>query len=372
MSYGFYVYTDRESIASTKVYSQTSGKTYEYDCGTGQHSLSGFSDGEYLTFTAVPADGYEFKQWIYHIGSPDAPTQYSTSNPFKYYGSTDNDIYIAAEGESSGGGGGDSGGDETDGEWTLKNYASQRDSFSIWTQFRAGECYCIPVTFTYSGRAIFYCDSYNNGEAADMLAFLSRSNDFDTTSGEPTSYLIYNDDSSDDYNDTIGSHDFGFEYDVTAGVTYYLFVRENLVSYYPGYIDIYCVAPKEDASYFEWSSAVAKGLPVKNVSHTEWDNFIDKIKAVLTDKKIINQPLTEEEYGYDVGTTYNTMLNDCYMQQYDIDLQGYPLTAQMFNVARFIIGSFVSTGIDDKISETSKVLASDLIKLADCLKTWQG
>lgn len=125
--------------------------------------------------------------------------------------------------------------------------------------------------------------------------------------------------------------------------------------------------------YFEWSSAVAQGLPIKNVSHTEWDNFIDKIKEVLTDKGILNQHITSSQYGYAIGTTYNTMLNDCYLT-YDTDLQGYPLTAKKFNVARFIIGSHISTNLEEpeKISNISKVLASDLIRLADCLKTWQG
>ena len=260
---------------------------------------------------------------------------------------------------------------ETTDEWTLRNYASQRDSFSIWDQFRAGECFCIPVTFSYNGKAIFYCDSYNNGEAADMIGFLSASKNFDTEYGEPISYLIYNDDSSKDYNNTMTSRDFGFEYNVTAGVTYYLFVRENLVSYYPGYIKIICVAPAKDIEYFEWSSAVAQGKPIKNVSHTEWDSFIDKIIEVLTDKKIINTPITSALYGYPIGTTYKTMLQGCYLT-YDADLGGYPLTAKKFNIARYIIGSNVSTGISDKTSNSSKVLASDFITLENCLKAWQG
>ena len=131
----------------------------------------------------------------------------------------------------------------------------------------------------------------------------------------------------------------------------------------------------EDGDYFEWSSAVKKGSPIKNVSHTEWDDFIDKIKEVLTDKGKISQPLTSEKYGYAVGTTYKTMLNDCYMS-YDTSLSGYPLTAKKFNVARFIIGSNLpnggTTGMGDKEAKSSKVLASDFITLANCLKEIQG
>lgn len=371
MSYGFYVYTDRESIETTKVYSSQSGATYSYSYGSGQKHLEGFSDGSYLRFTATPSDGYEFKQWVYHIGSTSAPTQYSTSNPFTYYGSTDNDIYIAAEGKSTSSGG-DSGGDsgETDGEWNLKQYTSKQNSFSVSLNFSEGVCYCIPITFSYSGKATFYSNSYNNGTAADMHAYLSTSKSFDTSSGEPTTYLIMNEDSDKEYSDTMSSSDFGFEYNIVAGVTYYLFIREYDVDYYPGTIKIYCVAP-EESDYFEWSSSVAQGLPIKNVSHTEWDNFIDKIIDVLTDKGLQNTPITAEKYGYSIGTTYLTMLKDCYMT-YDSDLEGYPLTAKMFNIARFIIGSNVSTGISDKTSKTSKVLASEFITLANCLKSWQG
>ena len=368
MSYGFYVYTDRASIETTQVYSQTSGKTYTYNYGTGQHSLNGFTDGDYLRFTAVPADGYEFKRWIYHIGSPTATTQYSTSNPFKYYGSTGNDIYIAAEGESTSGGGGSGG--ETDVEWTLEDFTPKTNTHTSSKRFSAGECYCFPITFSYSGKATFYCDSSSSSRDADMVAYLSRSTGFDTTSGKPTSILTSNDNSKKEYSDTMTSKDFGFEYNVVSEVTYYLFVRDSSIYNEPGLIYIHCIAPTQDVSYFEWSSGVAQGKAIKNVSHTEWDNFIDKIIEVLTDKGMLNQPLTSSKYGYATGTTYRTMLNDCYMT-YDSTLDGYPLTAKKFNVARFIIGSFVSTGISDKTSRSSEVLASDFITLENCLKTIQ-
>lgn len=136
------------------------------------------------------------------------------------------------------------------------------------------------------------------------------------------------------------------------------------------YIEIYMESVPDDTDYFEWSSAVAQGLPIKNVSHNEWNNFIDKIIEILTDKKIQNFPISEGVYGYSAGTSYLTMLKDCYLT-YDSNYSGYPLTAKKFNVARYIIGSNVSTGISDKTSKTSKVLASDFIKLENCLKTWQ-
>ena len=482
MSYSFTVYTDRASIETTKVYSQTAGTTYTYNYGTGQHNLNGFTDGHYLRFTAVPADGYEFKRWIYHIGSPSATTQYSTSNPFQYYGSTGNDIYIAAEGQATSGGG-SGGGDDS--QWTVYTHTQEHMDMSEWSSsgtdieiypLKEYSLHIFSVEFAHSGYAHFYTES-----DIDTIGYLSGSTQCNDGRSEPLSILASNDDDGDGRN-------FDIKYYVTAGTTYYIFVRGysgeetgsvtlyvtqpwelNSKSY--GTLSgsktesisvsrpytLYCrtvsfsksgtvtisasgvpgirgwlgpdsnwdygqptgyYTPKTESSslskftnsydvvagqvyyiwfasysitnggytctlnisseeenidYFEWSSAVAQGLPVKNVSHTEWDSFIDKIKEVLTAKNIINQPLTSAKYGYAVGTTLKTMLNDCYLT-YDTDLQGYPLTAKKFNVARFIIGSYAPGGsgiAEDKVSNTSKVLASDFIKLENSLKAWQ-
>ena len=322
MSYGFTVYTDRASIATTKVYSETSGKTYSYSYGTGQQSLNGFTDGDYLNFTAEPASGYTFKQWIYHIGSPSATAQYSTSNPFKYYGSTGNDIYIAAEGVSSGG--------------------TAKPSVSSCTCQTSGRNVTVKLVGTnLIGYTVTLGLSYTDGTSMTIKSKIPiTSNTFSTTITAVSS--------------ATDKLSVVFDPGGTYAKTYYFDIE---------------LADEEE--YFKWSSSVAKGLPIKNVSHDEWDSFIDKIIEVLTKKGILNQPIGQSKYGYSSGTTYNTMLQDCYMQ-YDTTLKGYPLTAQQFNIARFIIGSNVSTGISDKTSKTSKVIASEFITLANCLKTWQG
>ena len=262
----------------------------------------------------------------------------------------------------------------TTNEWNVIDFTPKTDTFKITKRINKAECYCIPITFSYSGKAAFYCDSSGSDMPADMIAFLSMSTSFDTTSGEPTSILTSNDERDKDYNDTMLGGDFGFEWNVVSGVTYYLFVREVSIRYEPGLIYIHCDAPTENSEYFEWSSGVAKGKAIKDVLHTEWDNFIDKIIEVFTDKKIIGTQISSELYGYAIGTTFRTMLNGCYLE-YDVDLQGYPLTAKKFNVARFLIGSNLpdggTTGIHDKTSMSSKVLASDFITLENCLKTIQ-
>jgi hypothetical protein len=373
MSYGFTVYTDRESIATTKVYSQTSGITYTYAYGTGQHSSLGFSDGHYLKFTAEPADGYEFYRWVYHIGSPTATEQYVYANEdeddpstFIYYGSEGNDIYIAAEGRYVGSG------EPEEPEvkrWSMYNggdlgIIEGHTTRNVWLM--PSGVFVYSFKFAKDGYASFYT-TYASDIMGEYNTYgqLSIISDFDDINGCSYVGLASDDNSGDGYN-------FSFTYYVYADTTYYLWVRSKSHLAETGATYMHIIPPISD-DYFEWSSAVYSGGVVKNVSHTEWDNFIDKIKEVLTDKGILNQAITAEKYGYDIGTTYNTMINDCYLE-YDSDLQGYPLTAQQFNVARFIIGSHVSTNLEEpeKISRQSEVLAADFFKLSRALRTWQG
>lgn len=378
MSYRFIVYTDRESIAMTQVYSSDAEKTYTYNYGTGQREVNGFTDGSYLKFTAVPADGYEFYRWAYHIGSPTATTQYVYANEdeddpstFKYYGSTGEDIFIAAEGKEIGSDGPDEP-DEPDNPdsdlWSIrfrspKTYSGHSYSYESLYGY---EALCIAMKFKTSGIATFYTES-----DCDTIGYLTYECDdvLMDNYGVPIAdeILADNDDDGTGYN-------FSISHYVEANTVYWLWLRVIDVFDTSEINDLTChiIAPG-DENYFEWSSAVYSGGVVKNVSHTEWDNFIDKIKEVLTDKGILNQAITAEKYGYAIGTTYNTMLNDCYLE-YDSDLQGYPLTAQQFNVARFIIGSHVSTNLDEpeKISRQSEVLAADFFKLSQALRTWQG
>lgn len=361
MSYGFTVYTDREAIATTIIESQTSGDTYNCNYGTGQHSVSGFTDGHYLKFTAEPADGYEFYRWVYHIGSTSEDTQYSYESEFWYYGSTGNDIFIAAEGKLIGS--------------ELPDIYDVWNTIYTWPKYYSGynsidatlleyEALVVAVKFNTSGTATFY--TTGDGDTVGYLTYecddVIMNND-----GEPVADDILSDDQ-----DSGTGNNFSMSCYVEEDTVYWLWIRSNDGSSL-GDFTYHIVAPESEDDYFEWSSAVAQGLPIKDVSHTEWDSFIDKIKDVLTDKGLLNERITSSKYGYAIGTTYNTMLNDCYLK-YDSDLNGYPLTAQQFNVARFIIGSHVSTNLEEpeKISQQSTVYASDFFKLSQALRTWQG
>ena len=257
-------------------------------------------------------------------------------------------------------GGGDDGGD-TPTEWKLYTYSitNPTTTQSISFDFGKMECYRIRLVFATTG---IYEVKFTASQG--LIMYMGTTSYFDSTNGMPGSYTSYIANSSGGFN--INCKDIN--------TTYYIWAIPRTATYSANNITVTVIPPNSGTiDYFEWSSAVAQGLPVKNVSHTEWDSFIDKIKAVLAAKNRLEQYITEEKYGYAVGTTYNTMLNDCYLRNsYDTTLQGYPLTAKKFNVARFIIGSHVSTGISDKTSKTSQVLASDFITLENCLKTWQG
>ena len=248
------------------------------------------------------------------------------------------------------------------GEWTLTNsYIADPDT-TQYVAFDLGkmECRMIRMYFATTGKVTVTVSG-----GSDIVSYLGTTSKFYSSTGMPGEYTYS------------GKNDCSFSFDYSnINDAWYLHVRPSTSNGVASNITITIVPPgvEETEDYFQWSSSVAQGLPIKNVSHTEWDSFIDKIIAVLTDKGIQNQPITTEKYGYTAGTTYRTMLRDCYMK-YDADLQGYPLTAQMFNIARFIIGSNAPGGsgiLEDKISKTSKVLASDFIKLENSLKAWQG
>ena len=52
------------------------------------------------TFTAEPADGYKFKQWVYRIGGDSGAQLTSTDNPFRYRGADHGNATIIIRAES--------------------------------------------------------------------------------------------------------------------------------------------------------------------------------------------------------------------------------------------------------------------------------
>lgn len=93
--------------------------------------------------------------------------------------------------------------------------------------------YVLPVVFSESGYTHFY--TYDYSGYVDTCVYLSRSPDFDYANGEPTNYVSSNSGGLDGHNSDI-------KYYVTAGVTYYFFVR-GYSETVTGYVDVYVDVP---------------------------------------------------------------------------------------------------------------------------------
>lgn len=102
--------------------------------------------------------------------------------------------------------------DEPD-PWSLTKYTftpGEHESYELQER----EVYRISMTFTHAGKAKFY----STGDI-DTYGWLSTSDGFNDIDGVPTSPLT----NSDDTDST--NKNFSFEWDVTSGTTYYLWVK---------------------------------------------------------------------------------------------------------------------------------------------------
>ena len=110
--------------------------------------------------------------------------------------------------------------------WTLGTYAlgTLSESYYASYSFSTYQLKRYSIKFENSGTATFYSTG-----SVDTIAYLSTTTGYDDSNGVPTSYLISDDDSGSGSN-------FSITYDVTAGTTYYLWVRlysgENTGSIY--------------------------------------------------------------------------------------------------------------------------------------------
>lgn len=204
MSYKITVYFNDEDIASTRIFGANGFVDYEYDYGSSAYSATGFSGT--TTFTATPADGCVFTRWVYRVGGATASQQYSYDNPFRYSGDTQ-ELIIRAEGEVE---------SSSEPSWTRYTGAFGTISSFDYVDISLDEfeLYRYSVSFAKSGTAYFYTE----GTEVDVCGYLSTSGGWDSENGEPSSYIKYDDDGH-------GVPNFGIQYNVTAGTTYYVWVR---------------------------------------------------------------------------------------------------------------------------------------------------
>lgn len=346
MAFGFTCYGNNEAIDSTDIYVYTISQNYSVDYGD-TLTLSGFSWN--IRFTANPAPGCTFTRWVYRLGSTSGTVQYSTANPFTYTGTQD--IYIRAEGEEEYV-------EPEDPTWTLSpdTLGTISDSYNEYFYASAYHFYRFKISFTTSGTATFYTDA-----SGDTYGFLSRTTSWDDVEGEPTSILASNDDES------TSNRNFSFTYNVTAGTTYYLWVRYYSTSA-SGYIDLYIDPPEALPTVDAWSwttsngnasstltrnayNAVVNRTAVTNFSYLVWNDMVDKVKEIL------------DALGGSWDSSYATYANT------KLSSSNKTLTAVKFNSLRYNIGSRYSTGISE-VSPGDEVLGSYFTTLASCINNW--
>lgn len=346
MSYAITVYFNNECIDNTYIY--TEYFTHRGYYGDSAYSTSGLTFNS--RFTANPADGCVFSHWVYRyvVNGVQSDAMESTENPF-YYDGSEGDLIIRAVGEEEYV-------EPEDPTWTLSTdtIGSISDSHNEYFYANAYYFYRYKISFTTSGTATFYTDS-----SGDTYGFLSKSTGWDDVEGEPTSILASNDDGDD--------RNFKFTYDVTAGTTYYLWVRYYSTST-SGYIDLYIDPPEALPTVDAWSwttsngsasatltrnayNAVTGKTAVTNFSYLVWNDMVDKVKEIC------------DALGYGWDSSYATYSNT------RMTSSNKTLTAVKFNSLRYNIGKWYSTGISE-VSPGDEVLGSYFTTLATRINSW--
>lgn len=220
----------------------------------------------------------------------------------------------------------------TSSSWTqtyVQSISNISNTNTLPRSISAGYVYRYNLTFAESGTATFYSTG-----SIDTYGSLSLTNYFNVSTGNPSSPEVSNDDGGDDRN-------FKFTYDVTAGTTYYLWVRAYNISV-SGSISVYIVPPSSTTKpdYFSWTYAKIKGATF-NLTAAEWNALQSKVNEVREYHGLPTYSLTNVTKG-----------NTFYASDYD-------------NLLMAIAGAYESLGTTGVYNENA-VYSEDTIT-ADCL-----
>lgn len=329
MSYAFTCYCNDHTIYTTRVYVHTIGVSYSNYYGSStlgdwsEFSVGGFDSSWAMQFTATPASGCSFSYWAYRVGSTSATVQYNYNQTFTYYGGQD--IYIRAVGTSSG-----SGGDDTTTSWTritgtigsISSTAQETILMSPMTIYR------YRVSFASSGTATFY----TFGDV-DTYGYLGTTTGWDSSTGKPTSYLTLNDDASS------SDRNFSISYNVTAGTSYYIWVR-GYSSSASGTTYLFIIPPASRPTNFSWTYAKTQGQAF-NLTAAEWNSFTSKINEFRRYKGLSDYSFT---YAYKGNTFTAAMYNQARRAIQAVDGYGtyIPTVSAGDNITAYAMNVLVS------------------------------
>lgn len=243
--------------------------------------------------------------------------------------------------------------------WQLGNtytFSDLTQSKSQYLSFgKAGYVARFTMTFAYSGTATFY----TIGDA-DTYGYLSDVSTLDANAGAPTDYLKSNDDGGDSYN-------FKITYSVTAGETYYLWVRMIDIDT-TGTTTVVITPPIKQIDLWNWSvsngdatasqtsvayTAITNHGAVSAFSYLVWNDLVNKVNDIKV------------ETGYSWNTKYLSLSNTL------MTASSKTLTAARFNSLRYNIGIHESTGLNE-VYTGDEVYGWYFTALTGALNTWIG
>lgn len=211
--------------------------------------------------------------------------------------------------------------------WTVSSYTIGTISENITRSFSISS-YTLrryKVIFANSGTAKFYTTG-----STDTYGYLSTTTDFDSSSGALDDYLERNDDGDD--------RNFSITYDVTAGRTYYIWVRGYSESTSgTTVLNIEVPATASRPSDFSWTYEKVKGETF-NLTADEWNNFTSRINAFRKYKVLDDHDFT---WAYSGNDFMAYMYNEARIAIQEIDgygtyiptvYSGWQISAHMMNV----------------------------------------
>ena len=219
----------------------------------------GNTKGGYYTFSSIPKGTFQAT-----VSITNAETgAYVTS--------------LASEMFSVGDSGGESGGES--GEWSLVSNSIGLlgdDETEKEIEFTLNQQHMCryAVTFNYSGIAKVYSLG-----SVDVIGYMGTSSSFDYIKGEPTSYSVFDDESS------AYGNNFSFSLYVQKGITYYLWVR-SFDGIDSGTVWLYIEPPTGSLSGWRIDSSWISTTPLSNavVEEIFLESYVTYRRAVIFEK----------------------------------------------------------------------------------------